>query len=121
MLFHENDSAEYARAIFEAESCRVSAPTFVELSMVLESVSGDSGIRQCDEFFRGAGIIIEPFTERQAHIARQAFSDYGKGRSPARLNLGDCFSYALAKSMAEPLLFKGNDFRKTDIEPVISS
>jgi ribonuclease VapC len=62
-------------------------------------------VLRCDTFFRGAGISIRTFTEDQAHIARQAFSDYGKGRHPAGLNFGDCFSYALAKAAGEPLLF----------------
>ena len=66
-------------------------------------------------FFRRASIIIEPVTVEQAHLARQAFVDFGKGRHPAALNFGDCFAYALAKITGEPLLFKGEDFRKTDI------
>jgi ribonuclease VapC len=66
-------------------------------------------------FFRRAGIAIEPFTVEQAYIARQAFYDFGKGRHAAGLNSGDCFSYALAKPTGEPLLFKGDDFRKTDV------
>ena len=66
-------------------------------------------------YFRRAGIIIEPFTVEQAHIARQAFHDFGKGRHAAALNFGDCFAYALAKVTSEPLLFKGDDFKKTDI------
>src|SRR6266404_5172932 len=63
-------------------------------------------------FFRRAGIIIEPFTVEQAHIARQSFLDFGKGRHAAGLNFGDCFSYALAKVVGEPLLFKGEDSKK---------
>ena len=59
--------------------------------------------------------MIEPVTAEQAHLARQAFHDFGKGRHPAGLNFGDCFAYALAKHTGEPLLFKGNDFKKTDI------
>lgn len=66
-------------------------------------------------FFRRAGIIVEPFTVEQAYIARQAFHEFGKGRHPARLNFGDCFAYALSKVTGEPLLFKGEDFKKTDI------
>lgn len=119
VLFHEEDGEKYARAIQDADSCSISAATFVELCMVIESSSGDAGIRQCDVFFQGNGIVVEPFTEKQALIARQGFSDYGKGRHAAGLNLGDCFSYALAKATGEPLLFKGNDFRKTDIKPAI--
>ena len=88
---------------------------FLELAIVIESQIGPDASRQSDIFFRRAGIIIEPFTVEQAHIARQAFLDFGKGRHAAGLNFGDCFSYALAKIAGEPLLFKGEDFKKTDI------
>jgi ribonuclease VapC len=120
ILFHEADGPVYAEAIRNSESCKISAGTFVELSMVVEANSGDFGIRQCDLFLQGNGITIEPFTESQAHAARQGFSEFGKGRHPAGLNLGDCFSYALAKVAGEPLLFKGKNFSKTDIEAAIS-
>lgn len=115
VLFGESDAENYARAISEAEVCRISAATFVEISVVVESQTGDAGSRQWDSFFRTAGISIEPVTEEQAHAARQAWSDFGKGRHPAGLNFGDCFSYALSKVSGEPLLFKGQDFRKTGI------
>ena len=72
-----------------------------------------------DAFFRRAGIVIEPVTEEQAHAARQAYADFGKGRHPAGLNFGDCFAYALAKLTREPLLFKGRDFSKTDIKSAL--
>jgi ribonuclease VapC len=88
---------------------------FLELSIVLEGQIGTKAVRQCDMFFRRAGIVIEPFTVEQAHLARQAFHDFGKGRHPAGLNFGDCFAYALARHIGEPLLFKGEDFKKTDI------
>jgi ribonuclease VapC len=91
----------------------------VETSMVVEGHFRDRGIRELDAFIRSAGIRVEPITEEQAYVARQAWSDFGKGRHPARLNLGDCFSYALARSLAEPLLFKGTDFEKTDIAPAL--
>ena len=119
ILLVEPDAEIYATALRDAESCKLSAATFVELSMVAEAGSGDSGIRKCDELLRGNEIIIEPFTELQARAARMAFSNYGKGRHAAGLNLGDCFSYALAKVSGEPLLFKGNDFRKTDVTPAV--
>ncbi|MCU1240034.1 MAG: hypothetical protein JWO71_760 [Candidatus Acidoferrum typicum] len=115
ILFGEQDAEAFARAISEAEVCRISAATFVEVSAVVESQTGDAGSRQWDSFFRAAGINIEPATEEHAHAARQAWSDFGKGRHPAGLNFGDCFSYALAKVSGEPLLFKGQDFRKTSI------
>jgi uncharacterized protein with PIN domain len=63
-----------------------------------------------------AGIIIEPFTVEQAHVTRQTFHDFEKGRQPAGLNFGDCFAYALSKVTGEPPLFRGKDFRKTDVE-----
>jgi ribonuclease VapC len=115
ILFNEADARNYAQAIARADSCRVSAATFVETAIVVESQTKDSGSRQLDAFFRRAGITIEPVTEEHAHLARQAFTDYGKGRHPAGLNYGDCFSYALAKATGEPLLFKGKDFAKTDL------
>jgi len=68
---------------------------------------------------RRAEIIVEPVTQEHSHIARQAYSDFGKGRHPAALNFGDCFSYALSIVSGEPLLFKGENFRKTDIRPAI--
>ena len=83
--------------------------------MVIEGQIGPEAGRQCDTFFRRAGIVIEPVTVEQAHLARQAFLDFGKGRHPAGLNFGDSFAYALAKVTGEPLLFKGEDFKKTDI------
>ncbi len=119
VLFSEADAALYAKAISEADSCRISAANFVEVSIVVEAQAGDGGIRQCDALFQRAGISIEPVTEEQALLARQGFSDYGKGRHPAGLNFGDCFAYALAKALGEPLLFKGQDFRRTDIQAAL--
>jgi len=89
--------------------------TYVELSMVIENQLGPEGMRQAEAFFRRAGIMFEPVTLEHGELARRAFLDFGKGRHRAGLNYGDCFSYALAKATGEPLLFKGNDFRQTDI------
>lgn len=110
---------EVFRDAIKKTSCSVSAATFVEVSIVVESRTGDAGMRNLEAFFRSARIAIQPVTEEQAHAAVQAYSTFGKGRHPAGLNFGDCFSYALAKSTGEPLLFKGEDFRQTDIEPAI--
>jgi ribonuclease VapC len=115
ILFGEDDAEIYAEAITRADSCRISAATFVETAVVVEAQTRNNGGRQFDAFIRRAGIAIEPVTEEQAYIARQAFIDFGKGRHPAGLNYGDCFSYALAKAAREPLLFKGKDFAKTDV------
>jgi ribonuclease VapC len=115
IFFDEPEAGQYTQVIHDADPCLISAGSFLELSIVLEGQIGMEAVRQCDMFFRRAGIIVEPFSVEQAHLARQAFHDFGKGRHPAGLNLGDCFAYALAKHTGEPLLFKGKDFKKTDI------
>jgi ribonuclease VapC len=121
ILFAERDAETYARAITEADSCRMSAASFVEAAIVVEAQTRNSGSRQLDSFFRRSGIVIESVTEDHAHIARQAYTDFGKGNHPAGLNFGDCFAYALAKATGEPLLFKGEDFKKTDIAPALAA
>ena len=115
ILAGEPDSELYVQAISRAPRCRISAGSFIELSIVLESQFPMEVQQQCEALFRRVGIEIEPVTAGQAHLARQAFHDFGKGRHPAGLNFGDCFAYALAKDTGEPLLFKGNDFKRTDI------
>ena len=117
ILYGEPERVRFAQLIHDAESCRVGVVSFVELSTVVESQLGPSAERQIDTLFRRTGIIVEPVTIEHGHLARQAFLDYGKGRHKAGLNFGDCFSYALAKAMGEPLLFKGRDFSLTDIKP----
>ena len=115
ILTKEQDSDRYVDAISHAPRCRMSAGNFLELSVVIEGQFGPDVLRQCDALIRRIGIVIEPVTVDQVHAARQAFHDFGKGRHPAALNFGDCFAYALAKITGEPLLFKGEDFKKTDI------
>jgi ribonuclease VapC len=115
ILFGEPEAARFAKVIHDADTCLMSAGNFLELSIVVEAQLGPEASRQCDMFFRRAGIAIEPVTVEQAHLARQAFLDFGKGRHPAALNFGDCFAYALAKITGEPLLFKGEDFKRTDL------
>jgi ribonuclease VapC len=115
IFFGEPEATLYTELIHAADRCLISAANFLELSIVIEGQIGPDAGRQCDIFFRRAGIVIEPFTVEQAYLARQAFLDFGKGRHAAGLNFGDCFSYALAKITGEPLLFKGGDFKKTDI------
>jgi ribonuclease VapC len=115
ILANEPDAELYVQAISRAARCRISAGNFVELAIVIESQFGDEVARQCEALFRRIGIVIEPVTAEQAHVACQAFHDFGKGRHAAALNFGDCFAYALAKITGEPLLFKGEDFKKTDV------
>lgn len=100
----------------EADPVRLlSAVSFVEAAMVIEARLGDAGGRELDLLLHRASIEVMPVDIDQAEIARRAFRDYGRGRHPAALNIGDCFSYALVKTTGEPLLFKGNDFGQTDI------
>lgn len=116
VLLREPEQDRFLALIESAEICRLSAATFVEISIVIESQTGDAGINRLNDFLRRADVEIEPVTVEQAQLASRAWSDYGKGRHPAALNFGDCFSYALAKALDEPLLFKGSDFARTDVQ-----
>ena len=89
------------------------------MAIVVEVQTREPGSRDFDAFFQRAGIVIEAVTEEQARLARQAYTDFGKGRHRAGLNFGDCFAYALAKATDEMLLYKRDDFRKTDIASAI--
>lgn len=115
VLFAEEDAQVYARLIALSDVRRMSAATFVEAAIVVETQTKSGGGSQFDAFLRQANIVIEAVTPEHAHIARQAYIDFGKGRHSAGLNYGDCFAYALAKATGEPLLFKGKDFAKTDV------
>jgi ribonuclease VapC len=118
VLNMEPESARLAAAM-EADANRlISAATVVEAGVVIESRYGSAGGRELDLFIVKATLSIEAVTAQQAEVAREAWRRYGKGRHSAGLNFGDCFSYALAKVMGEPLLFKGDDFTHTDITPV---
>ena len=112
----EGDAQAIVAALDNARNRRMSVISYVETAIVLDSRRNPSLSRQLDDFVREAEIALEPVTVDQARLAREAYRDYGKGRHRAGLNLGDCFAYALAKDKREPLLFKGNDFRKTDVE-----
>jgi len=115
ILFEEPERRRFVEAIAAAKQRRLGAAGLVELTMVLARKVGSEAGMECDRFLRDSGIVVEPVTREHAILARQAFLDFGKGRRPAGLNFGDCFSYALAKATGEPLLFKGNDFSQTDL------
>jgi ribonuclease VapC len=116
ILRDEPEAMVCARAIADATIRRVSAVNFVESAVVIDASRDPIATRRFDDFIREANISIEPVTEIQAQIARSAYRDFGKGSGhPAKLNFGDCFAYALAKELGEPLLFKGDDFARTDI------
>jgi len=100
----------------EADPRRLlSAVTFVETALVIEARVGEAGGRELDLFLHRANVETVPVDADQAEIARRAFRRYGRGRHPAGLKFGDCFAYALVKTTGEPLLFKGDDFGRTDI------
>ncbi|MEO6193733.1 MAG: type II toxin-antitoxin system VapC family toxin, partial [Thermoanaerobaculia bacterium] len=117
ILLDEPERRTFNEAIEAAESRRMSAAIFVEVSIVIESRFGAEGIRDLDLFIERAGISLVPVDSDQAQMARRAYSRFGKGRHRAGLNYGDCFSYALAMVLGEPLLYKGDDFGQTDVTP----
>jgi len=120
ILRDEPEAVSFTTAIDETDPCRISAANFLETAIVVDSLGDPVASRRLDEFLHTAQIAIEPVTERQAQLAREAYRDFGKGSGhPAGLNFGDCFAYALAKDKDEPLLFKGNDFAHTGIAPAV--
>jgi ribonuclease VapC len=116
ILRAEPEAPEFVEAIESAAKARISAVSYVEAAVVIDSGKDAIASRRFDDFFRASGIVVETVTPGQALIARAAYRDFGKGRHKAGLNFGDCFSYALAKETDEPLLFKGKDFSHTDVE-----
>jgi len=105
-------------ARLEADPTRLmSAASYLEAAIVIEDRFGYEGIRDLKLFLHEAGVEIEPVTFDQSELAREAYRRYGRGNHPAALNYGDCFAYALAKAAGEPLLFKGDDFSRTDVVP----
>jgi ribonuclease VapC len=115
ILLDEPERASFTRLVEEDQTHLVSAATLVEVSIVIESRKGEPGRRLLERFLDLTTAEIAPVTADQAASACDAFRRYGKGRHPAGLNLGDVFAYALARATGEPLLFKGNDFTRTDI------
>jgi ribonuclease VapC len=117
ILRDEPDAAEISELLERPEIRRMSAVSYVESAVVVDSNRNPVLSRRLDDLLRDLQIDVEPVTLNHARLAREAYRDFGKGRHKAGLNFGDCFAYALAKALNEPLLFKGNDFCHTDIEP----
>jgi len=115
ILQDEPERRTFNEALEAADRCSISAATLVEASIVVESRYGAEGVRALDLLLTRASIDVVPVDAAQAQLARAAFARFGKGRHPAGLNFGDCFPYALATSLGEPLLFKGADFGATDV------
>lgn len=115
VLSMKPEAARLAVAIEADPSRLISAATMVETGIVIESRYGSAGFRELELLLAKSDFAIEPVTAEQSEVALDAWRRYGKGRHSAKLNFGDCFSYALAKVKGEPLLFKGDDFSHTDL------
>ena len=118
VLQNEEDAARFASAMAEADAVLVSAASIVEAGLVMLNRHGPPGADKVRALVREAGLQVENVTEEHAQLAIEAYETYGKGRrgrGKAGLNYGDCFSYALAKATGLPLLFKGDDFSRTDV------
>ena len=117
ILKEEQDAARFLRAVaISREPKRISAANYLEAGIVVDANRNPLLSRRFDDLIVQTEIAVEPVTREQAEIARAAYRDFGKGSGhPAGLNFGDCFAYALAKSKREPLLFKGDDFSRTDV------
>ena len=119
MIKKEPGYEDYLKQIIMAASVKIPAPIFLESSIVLKNRAGDEAIEALQDLIDEFGIEIMPFTKAQVYLARDAFLKYGKGQGhPAQLNYGDCMAYAAARDSGMTLLFKGDDFAKTDVARV---
>jgi ribonuclease VapC len=120
ILNKEPDALRLAEAIGDSDTpIVISAATLMEATMVAEGRGGAALGLELDGLLRRVGARVIAVDARQADLARDGWRRFGKGRHPAKLNLGDCFSYALARERGEPLLFKGDDFAQTDVKRAI--
>jgi ribonuclease VapC len=115
IAFNEPEATGFRERIADDPVRLISAATVLEAAMVIETRLGDAGGAELDLWLHKANVEIVAVTADHADQARRVWRRYGKGRHPAGLNFGDCFSYALAALSGEPLLYKGNDFAQTDI------
>ena len=116
ILRDESDVEELVDALDSADTRRLSAASYLEAAVVTDGNRDPVLSRRLDSLLQESLIEIETVTVEQARIAREAYRDFGKGQHRAGLNFGDCFVYALAKVKGEPLLCKGEDFKRTDLE-----
>jgi ribonuclease VapC len=119
LLLDESDAEDFRIAVEEDATRLVSAATLLETALVIEARKGEPGGRELDALVQKADIVVVPVDAEHVYEARRAYRRFGKGRHAAGLNFGDLFAYALARMANEPLLFKGDDFAKTDIARVI--
>lgn len=118
VLLGEPESPKISTAILEADTRQISTFSVLESNIIALSRKGRTGQLDLEALFQELDLTAVPFDAEQAQIARYAWNRYGKGRHPASLNIGDCCSYALARSLQAPLLCKGNDFSRTDLDLV---
>jgi ribonuclease VapC len=111
----EPEAEQFARAFRNTGPKRISTVTYLEATLVLEARLREKGRAALERWVRESGVEIASFDSRQLLYACQGWREFGKGKHPAGLNLGDCATYALVKATGEPLLCKGNDFAQTDI------
>ncbi|ACP22464.1 conserved hypothetical protein (plasmid) [Sinorhizobium fredii NGR234] len=116
IAFNEPEAETYEQKVVDAPRRFISAATVLELAIVIEARLGEAGAAELDLWLYKAGVEVVAVDAEQIAVARRAWRSYGKGRHPAGLNYGDCFSYALARTRNEPLLYKGDDFSRTDIQ-----
>lgn len=121
IMLEEQDGDAFEDALLLAQSRQhsMSPVNYLEASARLDGLKASGKGAHLDTMLSSFGIELATVTPSQALLAREAYRRYGKGNHPAKLNLGDCFAYALAKERNEPLLFKGNDFRETDVEAAL--
>jgi ribonuclease VapC len=116
ILFAEEEEDRFLGLLVDEPKVRISAATLAEATMVIEGRAGPETADVMDALLARVGAEICPITAETARIAREGWRRFGKGRHRAALNLGDCFTYALAIERDEPLLFKGDDFARTDVK-----
>ncbi|MGD9880587.1 MAG: type II toxin-antitoxin system VapC family toxin [Reyranella sp.] len=116
---NEPDAGSFADAIVDSEGRTISSFNMFESHVVIHRRSRESGVQVLTSLLSQLRLTTAPFDDAQAALAFEAHCRYGKGNHPAALNIGDCAAYALAKSLDAPLLFKGNDFTRTDIRSVL--
>lgn len=118
ILGDEPEAPAFEAAVERDPVRLLSAASLLEAAIVVESRWGPAGGRELDLLIHKAGVEVVPVDAEQVEVARRAYRDFGRGRHPAGLNYGDCFTYALASVSGEPLLFKGDDFSRTDLPAV---
>lgn len=121
ILKGEPERSAFVQSILDSSATQMSAASYLEAALLVDNLADPVLSRRLDELLEALGIQVVDTAAKHARIARAAYRDFGRGSGhAARLNFGDCFAYALAAQTDEPLLFKGDDFRHTDLKPATS-